>query len=129
MIKFLIQFCINFFKSMPQLQLEIILLRKQLVTVNSVIYLSKAYRLPEQNGYVERVIGSIRREFLDHSIIINEIYLKKLLKAYCHYYNNHLTHLGLRKDLPESRPNQVIGNFDKISVTNELNNYYFSKAA
>ena len=88
-----------------------------------------AYRSPWQNGYVERVIGSIRREFLDHLIVMNEDHLRRLLKEYFHYYNNQRTHLGLNKDSPESRPVHVIGNIDKIPVANGLHNYYFRKAA
>ena len=88
-----------------------------------------AYRSPWQNGYVERVIGSIRREFLDHVIVINENHLRKLLKEYFHYYNNQRTHLGLNKDSPESRDVHVIGEIDKVPVSNGLHNYYFRKVA
>lgn len=69
-----------------------------------------------QNGYFERVIGSIRREFLDHIIVINENHLRKLLKEYFHYYNYQYTHLGLNKDSPESRPVKVIGEIERIPV-------------
>ena len=88
-----------------------------------------AYRSPWQNGYVERIIGSIRREFLDHLIVINETHLRKLLVKYFHYYNNQRTHLGLNKDSPESREVHVIGKIEKIPVANGLHNYYFRKAA
>ncbi|TSA30731.1 MAG: integrase [Ignavibacteriales bacterium] len=88
-----------------------------------------AYRSPWQNGYCERVIGSIRREFLDHVIVINENHLRKLLKEYFHYYNYQRTHLGLEKDSPESRPVQVIGKIEKMAVANGLHNYYYRKAA
>lgn len=88
-----------------------------------------AYRSPWQNGYYERVIGSIRREFLVHVIVLNENHLRKLLKEYFHYYNFQRTHLGLDKDSPESRPVQLIGEIDKITVANGLHNYYFRKAA
>ena len=88
-----------------------------------------AYRSPWQNGYVERVIGSIRREFLDHVIVMNENHLRKLLKEYFHYYNYQHTHLGLNKDSPESRPIQVIEEIDKIPVANGLHNYYFRETA
>ena len=71
-----------------------------------------AYRSPWKNGYVERVIGSIRREFLDHIIVINENHLRKLLKEYFHYYNYQRTHLGLGKDSPVSRPIQLIGKIE-----------------
>lgn len=88
-----------------------------------------AYRSPWQNGYVERFIGSIRREFLDHLIVMSESHLRKLLKEYFYYYNNQRTHLGLNKDSPESREVHVIGEIDKISVANGLHNYYYRKAA
>jgi len=87
------------------------------------------YRSPWQNGYCERVIGSIRREFLDHVIVLNENHLRKLLKEYFHYYNFQRTHLGLEKDSPESRPVQVLGMIDRIPVANGLHSYYFRNAA
>ena len=87
-----------------------------------------AYRSPWQNGYVKRVIGSIRREFLDHVFVMNENHLRKLLKEYIHYYNYQRIHLGLDKDSPETRPVQVIGKIDKIPVAKGLHNYYFRNA-
>jgi transposase InsO family protein len=59
---------------------------------------------PWQSPYVERVIGSIRRECLDHVIILNERHLRRLLRAYLSYYHRSRTHLALGKDAPESRP-------------------------
>lgn len=88
-----------------------------------------AYRSPWQNGYCERVIGSIRREYLDHVIVMNENHLRKLLNEYFHYYNFQRTHLGLNKDFPESRPVQVIGEIRKVAVSNGLHNFYYRKAA
>jgi transposase InsO family protein len=88
-----------------------------------------AFRSPWQNGYVERVIGNIRREFLDHVIIINENHLRKLLKEYFHYYNNQRTHLGLNKDSPDSREVHIIGKIEKVSVASGLHNFYFRKSA
>jgi len=61
-------------------------------------------RSPWQNCYVERVIGSIRRECLDHTIIWNAAHLRHILNGYTHYYNATRTHLGLRKDAPNHRP-------------------------
>ena len=58
---------------------------------------------PWQNPYVERVIGSIRRDCLDHVIIFNEQHLRRVLKEYIRYYNEYRTHLGLDKDCPEPR--------------------------
>ncbi|MBX3006999.1 MAG: integrase core domain-containing protein [Melioribacteraceae bacterium] len=88
-----------------------------------------AYRSPWQNGYCERVIGSIRREFLDHLIIFNENHLRKLLKVYFFYYNTQRTHLGLNKDSPESRQVHVVGKIEKVSVANGLHNYYYRSVA
>jgi transposase InsO family protein len=88
-----------------------------------------AYRFPWQNGYVERVIGSIRIEFLDHVIVPNENHLRKLLKEYFHYYNYQRTHLGLNKDSPETRPVQVIGEIGRVPVANGLHSYYYRKAS
>lgn len=59
---------------------------------------------PWQNPYVERLIGSIRRECLDHVIIINEAHLRRVLTAYVQYYHRTRTHLGLDKDTPDHRP-------------------------
>ncbi len=62
-----------------------------------------APRSPWQNGYVERLIGSIRRECLDHLIIIGEAHLRRVLRAYANYYNGTRTHLSLGKDAPLPR--------------------------
>lgn len=63
-----------------------------------------ALRSPWQNGYVERVIGSIRREYLDHVIVRNQARLHHVLDAYSQYYNGTRIHLGLDKDAPDRRP-------------------------
>jgi len=62
-----------------------------------------APRSPWQNGHVERVIGSIRRECLDHIIVVNERHLRCVLGAYLAYYNRTRTHLALSKDAPVPR--------------------------
>ena len=63
-----------------------------------------APRSPWQNPFVERVIGSIRRECLDHVIVLNERHLRRVLRDYVGYYHRSRTHLALDKDTPESRP-------------------------
>src|SRR6202030_2851213 len=60
-------------------------------------------RSPWQNPYVERLIGSIRRECLDHVIVWNEKSLRRTLRSYFAYYHDSRTHLALAKDAPESR--------------------------
>jgi putative transposase len=62
-----------------------------------------APRSPWQNCYVERVIGSIRRECLNHVIVLNDNHLRRLLKDYLRYYHESRTHLSLNKDAPEYR--------------------------
>ena len=68
-----------------------------------------APRSPWQNAYVERLIGSIRRDCLDHLIIVDERHLRKLLRDYADYYNRLRTHLSLNKDAPLGRPVQSHG--------------------
>src|ERR1700749_3832943 len=64
---------------------------------------------PWQNGFAERLIGSIRRECLDHVIVLDEAHLRRILRSYARYYNNIRTHRSLDKDAPVSRPVQRIG--------------------
>jgi hypothetical protein len=62
-----------------------------------------APRSPWQNAYVERLIGSIRRDCLDHVLVLNERGLRCILKSYFDYYERSRTHLGLAKDAPVPR--------------------------
>ena len=68
-----------------------------------------APRSPWQNSYVERVIGSVRRECLNHVIVFNDNHLRRLLKNYFRYYHESRTHLSLNKDAPECRAIQRNG--------------------
>ena len=63
-----------------------------------------APRSPWQNPYVERIIGSIGRECLNHVIISDERHLRRVLSSYFQYYHESRTHLSLNKDCPEPRP-------------------------
>ena len=63
-----------------------------------------APRSPWQNPYVERLIGTLRRECLDHMVVLNETHLRRLLRDYLIYYHSARTHLSLDKDAPEPRP-------------------------
>jgi Integrase core domain len=65
-----------------------------------------APRSPWQNPFVEHVVGSIRRECLDHVIVFNERHLRHVLSSYFQYYREARTHLSLNKDCPQSRPVQ-----------------------
>lgn len=68
-----------------------------------------APRSPSQNAYVERLIGTIRRDCLDHLVIFSEAHLRRVLKAYADYYNGIRTHLSLSKDAPHPRAIQRNG--------------------
>jgi len=68
-----------------------------------------AARSPWQNGCCERVIGSIRRECLDHILVFGERHLRRLLRACANYYNRTRTHLSLDKDSPASRAIEPFG--------------------
>src|SRR3982075_469195 len=68
-----------------------------------------AARSPWQNGHAERLIGSIRRECLDHIVVFGEGHLRLILAAYSSYYNGLRTHLSLDKDSPFRRPMQRFG--------------------
>ena len=65
-----------------------------------------APRSPWQNAYAERLIGSIRRECLDHVIVLDERHLSRKLRSYADYYNICRTHLSLEKDCPVHRRSQ-----------------------
>jgi putative transposase len=86
---------------------------------------------PWQNPYVERFIGSIRRECLDHVIIINGAGLKRILRQYFDYYERSRTHLSLEKDAPISRPVQPpsAGNVVEIPMVGGLHHRYERRAA
>ena len=63
-----------------------------------------APRAPRQRAYIERVIGAVRRECLDHVIVFSEAGLSEHLRKFTDYYHGSRTHLSLQKDTPESRP-------------------------
>jgi transposase InsO family protein len=69
---------------------------------------------PWQNPYVERLIGSIRRECLDYLVVINEGHLRRILAAYAHYYNDARTHLALNKNTPAERVVQRAGSITRV---------------
>jgi putative transposase len=88
-------------------------------------------RAPWQRAYVERVIGTIRRECLDHLIVCNEASLYRHLKSFVTYYHQTRTHLGLDKDTPESRPVQPpdLGPVFAIPQVGGLHHRYERRAA
>jgi transposase InsO family protein len=83
-----------------------------------------APRSPWQNGHVERLIGSIRRESLDHLIVFGEAHLRGVLKIYASYYNEVRTHLSLDKDAPYFRRPQKLGRIAAIPILGGLHHQY-----
>src|SRR5882724_8625648 len=79
---------------------------------------------PWQNGFVERLIGSIRRECLDHIIVLGEIHLRRVLKSYADYYNSIRTHRSLNKDAPVTRTIQRIGSIKSHAILGGLHHHY-----
>ena len=81
-------------------------------------------RSPWQNGHVERLIGSIRRECLDHVIVFGERHLRHVLRSYARYYNGVRTHLSLAKDSPLPRDVQAVGTILPLPVVQGLHHHY-----
>ena len=79
---------------------------------------------PWQNGFAERLIGSIRRECLDHIIVLGEAHLRRILRAYAHYYNDVRTHRSLDKDAPAYRLVQQIGAIRSHALLGGLHHHY-----
>lgn len=90
-----------------------------------------AHRCPWQNGHVERVIGTLRRECLDHVIIFNARHLETVLGEYVAYYNGSRTHLGIEKDCPVPRPIEAKsqGGIVALPVLGGLHHRYTRRAA
>jgi transposase InsO family protein len=79
---------------------------------------------PWQNGFAERLIGSIRRECLDHIVAFGEAHLRRTLRSYARYYNEVRTYRSLDKDAPVFRPVQPTGNIKSFPILNGLHHRY-----
>ena len=90
-----------------------------------------APRSPWQNPYCERVIGTIRRDCLDHVIALGERHLRRILHEYLEYYHGSRTHLSLDKDAPKPRARETIrdGNVITIPMVSGLHHRYTRRAA
>jgi transposase InsO family protein len=83
-----------------------------------------SFRSPWQNGYVERLIGSIRRECTDHLIVFSEEHLRRILAKYSAYYNEVRVHTSLAKDAPCSRPIERFGVIVAYPILGGLHHRY-----
>src|SRR5271169_2935401 len=79
---------------------------------------------PWQNGFAERLIGSIRRECVDHFVVLGEAHLRRILRAYAHYYNDVRTHRSLGKDAPAFRPVLRDGIINSHAILGGLHHHY-----
>jgi transposase InsO family protein len=79
---------------------------------------------PWQNGFAERLIGSIRRECVDHIVVLGETHLRRILRSYARYYNETRTHRSLDKDAPISRPVQRTGGIISHALLGGLHHHY-----
>ncbi|MDQ3686436.1 MAG: integrase core domain-containing protein, partial [Acidobacteriota bacterium] len=104
---------------------------RQRVAGMSIEEVLTAAHSPWQNAYVERLIGSIRRECLDHVIVLSESHLRRFLRSYFEYYHRSRTHLSLLKDAPEPRPVQsaAMGKVIQIRQVGGLHHRYVRRAA
>jgi transposase InsO family protein len=83
-----------------------------------------AAQSPWQNGHAERLIGSIRRECLNHVVVFGEAHLRRILVAYVGYYNEDRTHLSLGKDSPAHRPIHQYGQIAAWPILGGLHHQY-----
>ena len=90
-----------------------------------------APRSPWQNPFVERLIGSLRREWFDHVIVLDERHLTRILREYVDYYHSCRTLLSLEKDAPEPRPveSPTMGKVAAVPKVGGLHHYYTRLAA
>jgi transposase InsO family protein len=79
---------------------------------------------PWQNGVVERLIGSVRRECVDQIIVLGEVHLRRILRSYACYYNGIRTHRSLNKDAPNSRTVQRTGVINSRAILSGLHHHY-----
>ena len=83
-----------------------------------------SFRSPWQNGHVERLIGSIRRECTDHLIVLNEEHLRRILAKFSAYYNGWRPHVSLGKDAPDRRPIERFGDIVAHAILGGLHHRY-----
>jgi len=101
----------------------------RVATTSSIKVLRTPYRTPRANAVCERFLGSVRRECLDHFLILHEKQLHRLLKTYVMYYNQARPHQGIRQRIPDppalaappsNQPNQMVS----IAVLGGLHHHY-----
>ena len=105
--------------------------RQALVIVSPNHEVLTAPHSPWQNPFAERLIGSIRRECLNHVLVLGESHLRRILTRYFSYYHRARTHLALDKDAPDVRPVELpeAGRIVEIPEVGGLHHRYLRQAA
>ena len=90
-----------------------------------------ASQSPWQNPFAERLIGSVRRECLEHVLVLSEVHLRRILTSYFAYYHQARTHLSLAKDAPDVRPVEfpAVGKIVQLPEVGGLHHRYVRRAA
>jgi transposase InsO family protein len=96
------------------------------VQSRGIVEVLSAPRSPWQHAFVERVIGSLRRDCLDHVVVLNDRHLKRILTSTFNYYHHWRTHLSLAMDSPESRSVQSadLGKIVQLPEVDGLHHHY-----
>jgi transposase InsO family protein len=85
--------------------------------------------VPWQNGYAERLVGTLRRELLDHVIVVGERHLLRLVRQYARYYNEDRLHMSLERDAPLRRAVESTGKVVALPRVSGLHHRYVRRAA
>ena len=101
----------------------------RVVKASGIAELRTAYRAPRQNATCERFLGSVRRECLDHLLIVSEGHLRRVLREYVSYFNHHRPHQALRQQVPDTpaggtRPVEECNRVFAIPVLGGLHHVY-----
>ena len=83
---------------------------------------------PNMNAYVERVIGTIRREALDHFLLISEKQVRTIIRSYVHYYNHQRPHQGINR-IPDADMQESFGEIRKMKILSGLHHHYYRSSA
>ncbi|MGA2505857.1 MAG: integrase core domain-containing protein [Chitinispirillaceae bacterium] len=91
--------------------------------------IATSVQAPNMNAIAERFVGSVRKEALDHYIVLNRSQLKTVLIDYIHYYNSHCPHQGIGQQIPKGYCPQEEGEIMNIPILSGLHHHYYRMAA